>query len=112
MSDEFPGLKDEAVRKFATSGRGDKKRTQTILDISNWLYDNADFREAVESPIGRELLREASERLVILHRKMLQEPLDLNERAEFDYLLKITTDWSRRIKMFLKIRNGINDGSL
>ncbi len=111
MPDKFPVIEPEETQTFMKSGKGSRRRNEEIKGILAYLHKNADFREAIESGIGRELLREGLERLEVLHTQMLEHPLETEERVEFDFLMKITQRWSRRIKGYLTVVNKIKSNS-
>lgn len=111
MPDKFPSIDPEELDEFMRSGKGNQWRVKEIKWVMTFLHKNADFREAIESGIGQELLREGLERLEVLHAQMLEYPLEIEERVEFDFLMKITQGWSRRIKGYLNVVNKIKSNS-
>jgi len=111
MSDKFPVVDQEKVQDFIASGANDSRRTEEIKGILAYLHRNADFREAVESGIGREILKESLARLEVLHDEMIEHPLDPMKRVEFDFLRANTLTWSRRIKTYLSQLHKIENNS-
>lgn len=102
LGDKFPKITGEEVETFMESRKDSPRRTKEIKGVLEYLNRNVDFREAVESGIGKELLGEATTRVRELHNKMIEAPLERKERVEFDFLLKLIEGWARRINVYLK----------
>ena len=111
MPDKFPVIEPEETQAFMKSGKGSRRRTEEVKGILAYLHRNAAFREAVESEIGQELLNDALRRLEELHIKLIEHTETVEERVEFDFLMKHVNAQSRRIKGYLNVVNKIKSNS-
>ena len=110
-ADKFPVIESEEIQEFMKSGKDNRRRTEEIKGVLAYLHRNAVFREAFESEIGRELLKDALKRMEELHIKLIEHTEDIEERAEFDFLLKHVRKQSSKIKGYLNVVNQIKSNS-
>lgn len=109
MPDKFPVIEPEDVKTFMESGKGNPRRTKEVLGVLAYLHRNAAFREAFESEIGQELLKDALERMEELHIKLIEHTEEIEERVEFDFLLKHVRKQSSKIRGYLNQVNKIKE---
>jgi DNA-binding PadR family transcriptional regulator len=95
MDESYPTLKDfqEYINKV---GRAQANKVIEILGEQNQFY------EAFNTPIGRELLKDAVNRVDELNRKIWKEEESDMERAEFRVLKQLISRWSKKIDAYVK----------
>lgn len=95
MDESYPTLKDfqEYINKV---GRAQANKVIEILGEQNQFY------EAFNTPIGRELLKDAVNRVDELNRKIWKEEENDMERAEFRVLKQLIGRWSKKIDAYVK----------
>jgi DNA-binding PadR family transcriptional regulator len=95
MDESYPTLKDfqEYINKV---GRAQANKVIEILGEQNQFY------EAFNTPIGRELLKDAVNRVDELNRKIWKEEENDMERAEFRVLKQLISRWSKKIDAYVK----------
>ncbi len=97
----FPEIRQEEVDTFIESGKDGPRRIKEIKSILNYFYQNAAFKEAMESDFGKEFLKDAVRRMSELHQKLIRHEETEKERSEFDGLVMITEALSSRIQGYL-----------
>jgi hypothetical protein len=95
MDDQYPSLKDfqEYVNKV---GRAKANKVIEILGEQNTFY------ESFNTEIGRELLKDAVNRVDELMKKIWDEKDEEKDRAEFRVLKHIIAQWSKKIDAYVK----------
>lgn len=65
------------------------------------------FVNAINTPLGQEILTTVIERMENILEKIINENSDDKERAEFRVLRNITSEWSEKINTFNKAKEEI-----
>ena len=65
------------------------------------------FFQAINTPLGQELLSSVVERMEIILERIISEDADNKEKAEFRVLRNITSEWSEKINTFQKAKEEI-----
>lgn len=60
------------------------------------------FFQAINTPLGQEILSSVVERMEIILERIINEEADAKEKAEFRVLRNITSEWSDKINTFQK----------
>ncbi len=79
------------------SGTDNPTRMKNIKRVLSHFAKHAEFKAAMESEIGQELLGDALKRMEQIHAAILRHKETPAERSEFDGLLYITERWFSKI---------------
>lgn len=75
------------------------KKAERVLKI---LAKNEQFKNALSTPLGQELLNDSIDRMESLLEKIIDEKDDDKDRADFRALRAITTRWAEKIYTYQK----------
>ncbi|MCK5611359.1 hypothetical protein KAR91_56335 [Candidatus Pacearchaeota archaeon] len=82
------------LETFLSTRKKDAERVLSVLGKTQGFY------EAINTPVGIELLKDATTRMEIILEKMINEEADETERAEFRALRGISIRWMGKISRY------------
>ena len=88
---DYKDVTPNELERFIANNRD---KAKTILSV---LGKNRQFLNAVQSPIGQELLNDGIQRMQVLLEKIVNEDADEKDKAEFRCYREITTSWADKI---------------